>query len=206
MSERFSTFVIKALADTITGGSANDPTPPIGVYRSGPEIERFFLDCGVDLRIGSGSRYPATLDRLREVSRDYDGDEQLKRLLLKVCDPREYLAEPDKAAAVREHVNRALEPDGLSIAIVGGKAHLVERQSAGMIVEPFISKVATLDFDTVQSEIARALANAIDDSEDAVTAASSLIEAVCRSILVELRLPLPAKRDRPACRIISHYS
>jgi len=193
--QSFSPYVLKALADTITGGSANDPTPPIGIYRSGPEIERFCLDCGLDLRIGSGSRYPATLDFLRQTARNWGGDENLKRLLLKVCDPREYLSEPEKAAAVREHMNRALESDGLSVTVVGGKAHLVARQSSGVILEPFISKVATLDFDTVQAEIARALANAIDDPEDAVTAACSLIEAVCRSILIELQIALPAKKD-----------
>src|SRR3546814_17231975 len=44
-------------------------------------------------------------------------------------------------------------------------------------------------------EIARALPNLESDPEDAVTAACSLIEAVCRSILVELKVPLPPKKD-----------
>ena len=51
-----------------------------------------------------------------------------------------------------------LEPEGLAISIVSGKAHLVERAATGMIVEPFITKVAILDFDTVQMEIARGVA------------------------------------------------
>jgi hypothetical protein len=72
---------------------------------------------------------------------------------------------------------------------------LTRRQSSGIIVEPFIQKVETLDFDTVQMEIARALPNLQDDPEDAVTAACSLIEAVCRSILIELALPLPPRKD-----------
>jgi len=124
-----------------------------------------------------------------------DGDEFIKEVILKVCDPREYLAEPEKAALVREHINRALEPDGLAVAIVGGKAHLISREAKGIIVEPFISKVETLDFDTVQMEIARALPSIQEDPEDAVTAACSLIEAVCRSILLELDHPLPSKKD-----------
>src|SRR3546814_1269602 len=109
--------------------------------------------------------------------------------------PREYLAEPDKATAVREHLNKAPAPDGFSVVVVGGKALLTERQGSGGIVQPFIKKVATLDFDTVQMEIARALPNLESDPEDAVTAACSLIEAVCRSILVELKVPLPPKKD-----------
>jgi hypothetical protein len=197
MESQFSTFVIKALVDTITGGvgQGSDMSAPIGIYRTGPTIEQFFLDCGLDMSLGGLSRLPATTNFLRQIANDSEGDEHIRRVILKVCDPRSYLAEPDKAAAVREHLNRTLEPDGFAVIVVGGKAHLVERQATGMIIEPFISKVATLDFDTVQMEIARALPSVSSDPEDAVTAACSLIEAVCRSILVELTLPLPPKKD-----------
>lgn len=47
------------------------------------------------------------------------------------------------------------------------------------------------DFDTVMDEIERARMFIDDDPEDAITAACSLAESVCRSILVELNLPLP---------------
>jgi hypothetical protein len=50
MSPKFSPFVTKALVDTITGGGDNDAGPSIGIYRSGPKIEQFFLDCGLDMR------------------------------------------------------------------------------------------------------------------------------------------------------------
>ena len=197
MTGKFSPFVIKALVDTITGGAGNDDTPAIGIYRSGPKIEQFFLDCGLDMRIGASSRVPATTEFLRRTAHHYDGngDEYITRIIERVCDPRDYLTDPAKATAVREYLNKALTPDALSVTIVGGKALLVERKGCGAIVEPFIQKVAMLDFDTVQIEIARALPNLEDDPEDAVTAACSLIEAVCRSILIELRLPLPPKRD-----------
>lgn len=197
MSGRFSPFVVKALTDVITGGAGQGPdvTEPIGIYRSGPKIEALFLDCGLDMRIGSSSRVPATTHFLRELAGQWDSDDLIKRVILRVCDPREYLSAPEKAVAVRQHLNAALEADGLAVTIVSGAAHLVERTSAGLIVEPFISKVTTLDFDTVQIEIARALPSLSSDPEDAVTAACSLIEAVCRSILIELGLPLPPKRD-----------
>lgn len=52
-----------------------------------------------------------------------------------------------------------------------------------------------IDFDTVQLDLDRALRSAESDPEDAVTAACSIIESVCRSILVELDEPFPAKRD-----------
>lgn len=70
MSGRFSPFVIKALTDLITGGAGRRPdvTEPIGIYRSGPKIEALFLDCGLDMRIGSSSRLPATTQFLRDLA------------------------------------------------------------------------------------------------------------------------------------------
>lgn len=197
MNSRFSPFVIKALVDAITGGAGNDAAPPIGLYRSGPKIEQFFLDCGLDMRIGNSSRVPATTDFLRQTAQRYDGkgDTYITRIIEKVSDPREYLNEPEKAMVVREHINASLAADGLAVVVANGKAILVERRVSGGIVEPFITKIETIDFDTVQIEIARALGSLDSDPEDAVTAACSLIEAVCRSILIELSLPLPPKRD-----------
>jgi hypothetical protein len=191
----FSPFVIKALVDTITGGSGNDPTPPIGIYRSGPKIEQFFLDCGLDMSIGLSSRVPATTDTIRKAARGYDADETLTRLLLRVADPHDYVSAPEKSAAALDHLNRVLEADGLAITIVDGKPQLIPGQLVGAVVSAFVQKAALLDFDTVQLDIGRALASAKDDPEDAVTAACSLIESVCRSILIELKLPLPAKKD-----------
>ncbi len=197
MTTGVSPYVIKALVDAITGGVGQGPDmcKPVGIYRSGPKIEAFFLDCGLDMRIGQTSRVPATIDFLRNVAARENGDELVRRVLLRVCDPREYPSEPDKATAVRAHVNAALEADGLSVTVAGGKAHLISRSAAGMVVEPFVSKVSELNFDTVEMEIARALPSVDSDPEDAVTAACSIVEAVCRSILVELGMPLPPKKD-----------
>jgi hypothetical protein len=191
---QFSPFVIGALADLITGGGGNDPTPPIGLYRSGPKIEQFFLDCGVMMSVGSSSRVPATIEALRGVAGRGD-HAALERIMVRVCDPRGYLSEPDKVRAVLDHLNAALGPDGFAIVIANGRAQLVARQGGGAVIASFAEKTRLLDFDTVQRDVERALRSAEDDPEDAATAASSLIESVCRSILVELGLPLPAKKD-----------
>ena len=67
MQSRFSIFVINALVEVITGGVGNDSAPPIGLYRSGTKIQRFFMSCGVDMSVGSmQSRTDATTDALRE--------------------------------------------------------------------------------------------------------------------------------------------
>src|SRR5581483_5893667 len=52
-----------------------------------------------------------------------------------------------------------------------------------------------LNLDTVSRDLDRALGNAREDPEDAVTAACSTVESVCRSILIELGQPLPNKKD-----------
>jgi len=52
-----------------------------------------------------------------------------------------------------------------------------------------------LNFDTVSRDLERALASAEKDPEDAVTAACSTVESVCRSILIELGDSLPDKKD-----------
>ncbi|WP_287237807.1 abortive infection family protein [Mesorhizobium sp.] len=191
----FSPFVIKALVDTITGGGGNDTAPPIGIYRSGPKIEQFFLDCGIDMRIGQGGRLGATTDALRLAAGQWNGDDLLKNALERVADPRDYLADETKGNAVVDHLNRVLEADRLTIIIVNGKSHLVPRDAAGSAVTACTAKVRVLDFDTVELDIARALANTSTDAEDAVTAACSLLESVCRSILIELQRPLPPKKD-----------
>jgi hypothetical protein len=52
-----------------------------------------------------------------------------------------------------------------------------------------------LNFDTVSRDLERALASAHNDPEDAVTAACSTVESVCRSILIEVGESLPDKKD-----------
>lgn len=190
-----SPIVLDRLTTVITGGSGNDPTPPVGIYRSGPKLEQFFRGANLAFRLAGGSRVSSTLAFLDQTYAYGDGYGAIKRVIEHVCDPRHYLEVPDKALAVRDHMNAVLEADGFAVTVVNGKAHLVERQASGAIVEPFISKIAILSFDTVQVEIARAVTNIATDPEDTVTAACSLIEAVCRSILIELKLPLPPKKD-----------
>lgn len=63
------------------------------------------------------------------------------------------------------------------------------------VVDEFAEALTEIDFDTVRRDLDRALRSAVDDPEDAITAACSVVESVCRSILIELGLPLPARKD-----------
>jgi hypothetical protein len=191
----FSPIVLKAIVDVVSGGSAADSAPPIGLYRSGPEIERFMLDCNLDFRIASGSRVPSLLNFLRNAAAEPRGQQHVVRVIERVCDARDYLTQPEKHSAVISHLNKMLGPDGYEIAERSGRWALQQKGSSGQVISQIAAKIAVFDFDTVDRDMARALASAEVDPEDAVTAACSMVESVCRSILVELSLSLPARRD-----------
>lgn len=90
--------------------------------------------------------------------------------------------------------------EGLDLMMLSGQSFAdgfeelvltIEGRDDGGAIAAAISIARTYDFDTVLDEIERASAFVEDDPEDAITAASSLIESVCRSILVELNQPFP---------------
>ena len=64
---------------------------------------------------------------------------------------------------------------------------------------PVLAELAGLsemiDFDTVSRDLDRGLASSQTDPEDAVTAVCSMVEGVCRSILIELGQLLSVKKD-----------
>lgn len=67
----------------------------------------------------------------------------------------------------------------------------IEKRNETIVMEKVAVTARNFNFDTVLREIARATKNVDSDPEDAITASCSLIECVCRSILVELGIPLP---------------
>lgn len=200
MDSAFSSHVIEALTQAISGGAGGSFAPgsvpePIGLYRTGAEIHDFLRDCGIDSSQGQGSRVPALRDCLRSAAQQPNGMSLLRRAIENVADPRAFGDRPEKAEAVRSYLNVRLVPDGFEVVIRGGKAVLQQRGSANAVVGAIAAKSQALDFDTVSQGLERALANAESDPEDAVTAACAMLESVCRSILVEMRQPIPKRMN-----------
>ncbi len=93
----FSTFIIEALVQVISGGSGtNNTEPPIGLYRSASDIRGFLMACGIDPARGEGSRLPALRDCLNWAARQENSDELIGRVIEKVADPRNHGREPEK--------------------------------------------------------------------------------------------------------------
>jgi hypothetical protein len=85
--------------------------------------------------------------------------------------------------------------DGLKLERDGLRTKVVELRAQATVVGAFSAAAEALDPDTVGRDLNRALASAKSDPEDAVTAACSVVESVCRSIWIESDLGLPAKQD-----------
>ncbi len=189
----FSVQTIHGLAEVVTGGSANDNSKPIGHYRSGPKLERFFGSLNVELRIGNGSRVPTVIDALSRANKQEP--EAIVRVIEAVADPRDFLNEPEKHTAVVEYLNKRLKFDGYELKANGNHWKLFPQGTGSIATESFGNAITVLDYSSVEADLQRALAQADNDPEDAITSACSTVESVCKCILDDMGKEYPAKQD-----------
>lgn len=186
---------LDALAEVITGGAGNSTKPSIGLYRSAWYLERFMSDAGHSFSLGGASRVPALRSYLDELRTRADGEDALMRLIERAADPRDFIGEPEKNQAVLDYLNVYLEYDDLEVTLEGRRARARKKGATSTVVDAFATKTMALNFAAVRVEVDRALESADRDPPVAVTAACVIIESVCRSILAELKIEAPAKRD-----------
>ena len=158
MPIRFSPQTLEALALVISGGSANDQSKPIGIYRSGPKLESLMRGCNVSMSVGSGSRMPALVEALERAGRE--GDQTiLKTIVQRAADLRDFLDDPEKAQTVVDYLNARLTCDGLELQRMGNHIRLGTPGRSSRVVEALADAVVVLDFDSVSRDLKRALAN-----------------------------------------------
>lgn len=189
---------LEALVQVISGGSGvGETAPPIGIYRSAQKLESFMRTCGAALAItGTGvSRLPALTQAIMQVE-ERGEDAVLKTIIERAADPRDFVTEPEKLEQVLSYLNQFLVMDGYELRHSANAVRLTQARTGAPVVSALESTLQTIDFDTVGRDLARALEAVGSDPESAVTSACSVIESVCRSIIVELDpSAMPAKLD-----------
>jgi hypothetical protein len=169
--------------------------PSIGVYRSGTQLESFMRMCGVSLTVAGSSRLPALIQAIIGVQERGEAG-VLKTIIERAADPRDFIAAPEKLQQVLDYLNDVLVLDGLELRHVGKAVRLMQARTGAPVLSALATTLQTIDFDTVGRDLERALEGIGADPESAVTSACSVIESVCRSIIVELDpTAMPAKLD-----------
>lgn len=113
--------VLDRLASLICG---DDTT----YYRRGVDLERFFKAAGWN-RVGEfeGGRRTWVLGKLRERRRD---SEALRRVLVRLADPREYLDDDTARIQVVAELNDLLAIDGYQVVYTAGRPELIATEPA----------------------------------------------------------------------------
>lgn len=195
MPTSFSHQAIEHLVYLITGGdygSPNDGPPP---YRTGGEITRWMQRFVPTFELNSQGRLASVRECIDEMNLDPSRMPLLRRIISAAIDPRDFPYHEVMLGQEIEAFNAILEYD--DYRLVGA--------ARGLKLEPIVSSIpqvalfnATLidlEWDSVEAELQRMLESCDSDPEDAITAACSLIEALCRTLLVELDIPIPNDRS-----------
>jgi hypothetical protein len=193
MSIRITPQVMEALVQVISGGPGNSEAKPVGIYRSGPQIESFLRACGAEV-VTQGSRLPSLYASLERVLGRADASEILTHIAEAAADPADF-PDPEHHQRVVEYLNARLRGNGMVLRLFDGRMRCHPLAQSAPVIAGLAERVGVFRFDTVQADLDRAMQNCATDPEDAVTSASSLLESMCRSILIEMKLPLPEKKD-----------
>ncbi len=191
---RFSTQTIEALALVITGGSGSsggDPVP--GKYRSAWYLEQFFKGIDVTFAVNNRSRVPAVRECLEGLNVTDPG--KVEEAIHAVCDPRDYLDDETGLDDVVKYLNKRLKFDELELQRQGEFYRLTSTSTGGLPAVGFRNAIDLSDYDSVQADFQRSLAAAETDPADAITAACSTVESVCKCILDEMKKAYPNKQD-----------
>ena len=190
----FSPQTIEALAMTITGGSFSGSANPVpSKYRAGWELEQFFKGIEVPFKIDKESRVPAVRECLEGLN--VSDPVKIEEAIQAVCDPREYLDNEDNIREIVDYLNKRLKFDGFELWKEGEFYRLVSTDIVGAPANALQATINLTDYDSVKTDFERAVSAIEKDPEDAITAACSIVESICKCILDQMKKPYPKKQD-----------
>jgi hypothetical protein len=163
-----------------------------GHFSTHARLDDFFGVAGIEIADAPSiaKKIRATLNRANSSPAEYEG---LTRLVEQLADPRIYSVNGHEVALA--DLNKALRGDGMEIRCIGEVYKLVATGTDAVAAAALQEKAATFDLTSVQKDFCRALSQAEHDPEDAITAACSTVESVCKCILDESGVSYPAKQD-----------
>jgi len=191
----FRALTITALAEVITGGAGNNGSPSIGHYRSAYYLKQFFLGVNVDFDVAGRSRVPAVQELLASLNNDPAQRDAIIGIIEAVSDPRDFIEDVDKLAAVVAYLNKRLAFDGFELRKIGQVYKVVALATNAVAASALQAKAKALDLGSVHNDFERALSQADTDPAGAITAACSTVESVCKCILDEMSKPYPTNKD-----------
>ena len=130
MAERFSPRFVYALAEVITGTSSSSSDRQVGIYRTGREIEKFFMGLGYHKDWGGKSRLHFTEDLLMEIYHRAGGFERIREIAEEAVDPGYYIGHEDELQNVLRYLNEHLQPDGFLLKMVDERYKITSRQDS----------------------------------------------------------------------------
>jgi hypothetical protein len=179
------------------------------LYRRGFEIVKFFRMAGwsVPNDLDGASRRAWTVDQLL-AHRD-DGP-ALGRLLLRLADPREYLAEKQAHERVVDELNELIAVDGLAVVDITSRPRLIERKSNNSRLAQDEPAELTVDVTDIVSDVefARQLRRRLDEAHTcltsgAPTAAVIMLGSVLEGVLYDVALKRSTAGKRPSDHLAS---
>lgn len=192
--ERFATQTIEALALVITGGSGSGGGESVpGKYRSAWYLEQFFKGIDVSFAVDGRSRVPAVRECLDALNAS--DPRKIKQAIQAVSDPRDYLDDEADLLAVVDYLNTRLRFDDQELVKQGEFYRLASTSPGGLPASGLRIAVELTSYASVQADFERSLTAAEHDPADAITAACSTVESVCKCILDEMQQPYPSKQD-----------
>lgn len=163
-------------------------------YRSGPRIERWVQQFVPAFVMGPAGRFRETRDQLDRLNSSTEGREVLKAMMAAVLYPPDYAQHSWFLDEDIDTFNNHLWYDGYRLVREARIVRLEELARSPVLSDLLTDRLVELNWSVVSQEFKRMIDNSENDPEDSITAACALVEAVCRSILVELEQDLPKDR------------
>lgn len=167
--------------------------PPRVVLRQ-ETLRKFLRESGVPSYLRADL---STLEKLdKAVSRLNDKQPaKMAEIIVTIADPRLHLDFPEYHEGLIKFLNLRLKFDGYVLRKEGEFYPLRPLERENLAISGLQSRLGSSDYQSVQDELERALAAVDSDPADAVTAACSMVESVCKSILDQMGKPYPSRQE-----------